>query len=245
MKRLRAANALDAKTQERLLNTIAEQMKLPFLQIARSAELARLGTSSKAALDNIELAADGALKLLDNYLLGTKLSQAGEELKLEPLSIAEILNGTAHALDKVAKKYGCGLQLHLAGRYEPVMAHRAGLEAALTSLGQVFIEAAAAAEGQAKPFIKLAAHRSKVGIVAGMFTGAEGLSAEVYRRARGLYGQARQPLNQLTHGSGAGIFIADLLLSAMATRLRIAHHQKMTGLAATFMPSRQLGFAGL
>lgn len=128
----------------------------------------------------------------------------------------------------------------MSGRYEPIMAHRAGLEAALTSLGYVFIEAQSSAPHKYRPVLKLAAHRGKTGIVAGMFADLEGLSAEMYRRGRSLYGQARQPLTQLTASSGAGIFVADSLLASMQARLRIAHHQKLTGLAATFSSSNQL-----
>lgn len=235
-----------ASDGERLLNVLAEQMKLPLLQIARSAELARLGANPADKLDNIELAADGALKLLDGYLLSIKLARAHRELELEPISVAAVLADTAHSLGKLAKQYGCRLELHLAGRYEPVMAHRAGLEAALSSLGYVFIEAQAAAqEDEEHPIIKLAAHRSRAGIVAGMFAEVEGLTAEMYRRGKALYKeQAAHPLNPLTNGSGAGVFVAESLLSSMSAKLRIAHHQKLTGLAATFIPSQQLQLVG-
>ena len=216
-------------------------MKLPLLQIARRVELARLTTAEPDnLLDSIELTADGALQLIDSYLLSTKLAKAHASLQLEPVSVSAVLNETAHQLERLAKQNDCEVELHLAGRYEPVMAHRAGLEAALTSLGYVFIEAQSSLPHTARPVLKLAAHRSKTGIVAGMFADLEGLSADMYRRAHNLYGQARQPLTQLLASSGAGVFVADSLLSSMATRLRIAHHQKLTGLAATFTPSSQL-----
>lgn len=230
---------------EKLLQVLAEQMKLPLLQIARRAELARLNGDTETSLDTIELTADGALQLIDSYLLSLKLAQAQASLQLEPVSISAVLNQTAHQLDKLAKQYDCELELHLAGRYEPIMAHRAGLEAALTSLGYVFIEAQSNAPHTNRPVLKLAAHRSKTGIVAGLFADLDGLSADMYRRARSLYGHARQPLNQLSSSSGAGIFVADSLLSSMSARLRIAHHQKLTGLAATFSSSNQLHLVNL
>lgn len=227
--------------QERLLDVLAEQMKIPFMQIARSAELGQLTDFNSDNLADIELTADSALRLIDGYLLSTKLVRAQNYLQLEPVSVAAVLNDTAHQLNKLAKQHDCELQLHLAGRYEPVMAHRAGLEAALTSLGYAFIEARASTEHQKSPVIKLAAHRGKTGIVAGLFTGSdEGLTASLYRRGRGLYGQARQPLNNLTASSGAGIFVADSLLASMSAKLRVAHHQKLTGLAATLSASQQM-----
>jgi len=120
------------------------------------------------------------------------------------------------------------------------MAHKAGLEAALTSLGFVFIEAQAAQAHERQPIIKLAAHRSRAGIVTGMFADTQDLGADMFRRARGLYGRARQPLNQLTAASGAGVFVADSLITSMSAKLRIARHQNLTGLAATFLPSQQM-----
>jgi APA family basic amino acid/polyamine antiporter len=39
---------------------------------------------------------------------------------------------------------------------------------------------------------------------------------------------------------GAGIFVADSFLASMSAKLRVAHHQKLTGLAATLTASQQL-----
>ncbi|MGZ6004818.1 MAG: hypothetical protein ACXWLH_01565 [Candidatus Saccharimonadales bacterium] len=227
--------------QERLLDVLAEQMKLPLMQIARLAELNQIKANGwPASLADIELTADSALRLLDSYILSTKLARAQNYLQLEPVSVSAVLHDTAHQLSKLASQHDCELELHLAGRYEPVLAHRAGLEAALTSLGYVFIEAQASSEHRQRPVVKLAAHRSRTGIVAGLFSSGDGLSATLFRRGRGLYGQSRQPLANLTAASGAGIFVADSLLTSMSTRLRLAHHQKLTGLAATLLPSHQM-----
>lgn len=227
--------------QVRLLDVLAEQMKLPLIQIARLAELNLLdGQEKNLALSQIELTADSALRLIDGYLLSTKLARAQSYIQLEAVSVSAVLNDTAHQLSKLAAQQNCEIELHLAGKYEPVMAHRAGLEAALTSLGYAFIDAQTNNNQNNQAIIKLAAHRGKKGIVAGLFTGNdENLTTSLYRRGRELYGHARQPLANLTATSGAGIFVADSLLASMAAKLRVAHHQKLTGLAATLMPSQQ------
>ena len=228
--------------QERLLNNLAEQMKLPLLQIARLAELSQLDrVNSQVSLANIEVTAEGALKLLDNYLLSIKLAGMTGKLQLEPVSVSAALQSTAHELTKLAQQSDCELQLHLSGRYEPVMAHQAGLEAALICLGYAFIESQPKSENDTKPVIKLAAHRGKQGIVAGLFTGADdNFNATMYRRGRGLYGHAIQPLANFMASSGAGVFVADSLLTSMSAKLRVAHHQKFAGLAATLRPSKQM-----
>jgi hypothetical protein len=120
------------------------------------------------------------------------------------------------------------------------MAHREGLEAALTNLGMVLIESQAAMDENKKRPIILAAHRSRNGTVAGIFTEIEGLSPQILKQAKALHGYARQPLNSVLHSSGAGLFVADSILEAMSAHLRVARHHKLSGLAATFLPSQQL-----
>ncbi len=237
---LRGTSKRRQSADERLLLSLAEHLKLPLLQITQSAELARLTNRPLEQLESIELTAENALKLLDNYLFTTQLAQQQIAAELEPVSLSAVLHDVADDLHKLAAQYHCNLQLHLSGRYEPIMAHRRGLEAALTSLGYVFIEAQGSVETAHKPVVKLAAHRGKKGVVAGMFADAEGLSSDMYQKAHQLYGRARQPLTGLTASNGAGIFIAESILSAMSARLRVARHQKLNGLAATFMPSYQL-----
>jgi hypothetical protein len=47
-------------------------------------------------------------------------------------------------------------------------------------------------------------------------------------------------LPQFSSQASAGIFMASELLSSMHSQLRIAHHNKLSGLAATLLPSHQL-----
>lgn len=225
----------------RLLEALAEHMKLPLLQVARQAELGRLADAPLEQLSAIELTADTALKLLDNYLLSTRLAHSRADLELEPVSLSAVLMDTARQLAKLAERYQCQLEVHLSGKYEPVIAHRLGLESAMLSLGYVFIEAQSAQPISDRPrIVKLAAHRGKNGIVAGLFTNMEGIGSDMYRRAHQLYGHARQALPELVAGSGAGVFVADSLLDTMSAHLRVSHHQSLNGLAATLTPSKQL-----
>ncbi len=225
--------------EARLFAVLAESLKQPFTTIARTAELL-VESPDVVLLRNIESTADAATQLLDHYLLSLRLQRAGTELNLEPVSLAASLTEVAHKLEKAAQQYLCDIELHIAGRYEPIMAHSAGLSAALLDLGTVFLETQSQRTHTHRPVLKLAAHRTRHGIVAGIFADVEGLSTDMFRRARQVYGQAATPLNQVTSTTGAGIFVADALLKNMSGGLRVAHHQKLTGLAATFVPSQQL-----
>jgi hypothetical protein len=225
---------------DRLLLALAEHLKLPLMQIARSAELARITNKPLLELESIELTADSALKLLDSYLFSTRLSNQRLTMVIEPVSVAGTLNNVAHELSKFARQYDCDLQIHMTGKYEPIMAHKIGLEAALSSIGRVLIEEAQTNRETIKPLVKLAAHRGKKGIVAGMFADNESLSTDMFHRAHRLYGRSGQPLTQLSSLDGTGVFVAESILSSMSAKLRVAHHQKLSGLAATFIPSSQL-----
>lgn len=225
--------------QKRLLFSLAESLRLPLLQVARQAELAQLSKRPKPILKNIELTADASLRLLDSYLLSLQLAH-DPKTPLSQVSVATILDKTAGELQKQAGLYNCNVQIKISGRYEPVLVHPEALQSALVSLGLVFIEAQQPV-GKQKPTIQLAAHRNNAGgIVAGIFSDADNLSSAMFHRAKQLYGKSRHPLSQMLSTSGAGVFIADSLLANMSTHLRVAHHHKRAGLAATLLSSRQL-----
>ena len=119
------------------------------------------------------------------------------------------------------------------------MAHRQALQAALLSLGYALIEALPAA-GSGSHHVQLATHRTKQGIVAGMYGELDSLTPNLFQRAKLLQGRARQPLVGTIAGSGAGVFIADALLGAMESRLRVGRFQRLPGFAVTLAASEQL-----
>lgn len=227
--------SLDDSAHERLLRALAEQLKLPLLQIAREAEFA-VANDDPTSLTSISYTADMALRLVDSYLLSVQL-QGMPALDLEPVSVSAMLQDTAHRLNAFAKLYECDIQVHLSGKYEPVMGHVQSLEAAYATLGYAFIEATPQ-EGKHK--IILGAHRSRNGLVAGIFGNHADFSADVFRRGQALFGSVQQPLPGLSASAGAGIFVADSLLKNMETSLKVSRHNSLSGLAATLLPSHQL-----
>lgn len=222
---------------QQLLLSVAEQLKVPLLQIARQAEYGSVSGHLDAA--SIQTTADSALRLIDNYALGVRLHLQQAQLAIEPVSVASVLYDTGQQLDALAKSYGINLELNIAGRFEPVMAHREGLQAALVSLGTSLIEALPALETP-QLTLQLATHRCRYGIVAGMYANIEQLSSETLRRGRRLQGRARQPLPTLSHNSGAGVFVADAILQAMQLELKVSRHHRLYGLGTVLQPSKQL-----
>lgn len=254
--RVPVATVLDDKLADetsRLFLAMAEGIKQPLMHIAHSAELAGASAVAESAapaggalgsLADIRRTADMSLQLLDSYALSLRLSlQPTSRLELEPVSVSSVLHDTAHELQHAAAQYGVRLQLNVKGRYEPVLANRQALQAALVSLGYGLIEAlpAAAGVGSGQQLrLQLASHRTKQGIVAGVYGQLEGLTPQTFRQARGLHGRVRQPFVAGLPGSGAGIFVADTILAAMASRLRVGRYQKLSGFAVTLPASEQL-----
>lgn len=221
-----------------LLLGLAEQLKLPLLQIARRAELASLGQEPDLAA--IQATADSALRLIDSYVLGVRLAEHGSNaLALEPVAVSSVLYDTAHQLSSAAAFYGVHLELSIGGKYAPVLANREGLQAALTSLGLALIEALPALNSQ-NLTLQLGAHRSRYGIVAGVYSDSEALTTESLRRGQELVGKSRQPLVGVSHSSGAGIFVADALLQAMDLELKPTRHNRLYGLGAIMQSNNQL-----
>lgn len=234
----------------RLLESIAEQLKSPLTVIARQAELSLAGVQThRDDFCDIRQHAAVALSLIDNYLLGLQLTGEQTALALEPLSAASALNDAAQELTGFARQNGVRLAVHIAGRYQPVVAHRRALRAALVSMGYELIAAQAAQNVPAEPgagqsshhpCLTLVAHRTARGIVAGMYGDYEALSETHWRTALELSGRARQPFAALTSGSAAGLFVANTLLQAMTARLRVGRYNRQYGMAVTLQPSRQL-----
>lgn len=227
-------------SNETVLLNVVEQLSRPLLQLRAMAELAETQPEWAAAQwQTVQLLSDATLQLAENYALSLRLHGKLTALELEPIAVSSLLYDTAQALEPYAKQHGVVLELDTGPRAVPVVGDRTVLQAALTSLGQVFIDSSSQQEAVSP--VRLSAHRSRYGMVAGLYGDAAApLGAESLRQARQLQGKARQPLQRLVSGPAAGIFVADALLQNLASRLHVARYHKLTGLAATLTPSAQL-----
>lgn len=228
-----------AAEQAKLFRSFVESLRQPLYQMARVAELS-VSTGETEALPELLLTTTSLERLINSFVLSLDSSSPERALELSPVSLSAVLADVAHLLQPQANALACDIELYIAGRYGPVLAHPDGLQAAMLGLGQVLLEARSQQPASRRRVVKFAAHRTRNGISAGMFSDIQGLSAASFRRGKQLAGSAKQPLNQFMSTGGAGVFIADSLLDTMTTGLRTARYQKMSGLAATFTPSQQL-----
>lgn len=223
-------------SQTVLLRSIAEQLKVPLMYMARQAEAAQQETHvTNQSLKLVETHADVALRLVDSYLLSLDLADKQMLLELEPVPIAAALYDVAHDLTPLAKQRNTDVELVLAGKYGQVMAHPAGLRAALYGLGFVLSEVTH--PNKMRNTLRLAAHRSRGGIVAGLYVeGMDGIRQAQLTQTSFMH----QPFMNLTAGNGAGVFVAEAIFGAMQSKLRLGRFQSQQGLVATLQPNRQL-----
>lgn len=224
--------------QEQLLLSVVEQLSRPLLQMSHLAELAQSGEPTLDDWKLMHTIAQSSLQLVESYSLSLRLQGKLTALEMEPLAVSSLLYDAAHLLDPVAKQYGVTLELDAGPRMTPIYGDRQVLQSVLTSLGHVFI--ASGAEQDTPVRVRLSAHRGRYGVVTGLYSSLVDLGTDSLRQARQLHGTARQPLQRLISGPAAGVFVADSLLASLQSRLHVARYHKLSGLAATLLPSQQL-----
>ena len=232
-------DGMQLSEQERLFLGVVEQLARPLLAVSHVSELALTGDSATTEQwQTVQALTNSSLRLVESYSLSLRVQGKLTPLSLEPVTVSSLLYDTAERLGPFARRYGVDIELDTGPRAQPVVADRTVLQSAFESLGQVFI--VAQAEGDGRTSLRLSAHRSRHGVVAGCYGNAVALGADSLRRARSIQGSARQPIQQLVNGPAAGVFVADSLLQTLAAHLHVARYHNMAGLAATLQPSKQL-----
>lgn len=223
-----------------LFISVADGLNRALLQVSRAAEAAAdmKPKARQAQLAAIRDFSQASLQLLEGYSLTLRLQQGLEELELKPLSTRALLRETAQLLQPYARQFGIQIELDVSAKLEPILTDRKVLQAALVSLGQVFI--VAHAETESAGVVRLAAHKSRYGIVIGLYGKGIEMSNAALRRARNLSGKAFQPYASFTSGAASGVFVADGLLQTLPARLHAARYHNTAGLAATLPVCRQL-----
>jgi hypothetical protein len=221
-----------------LLLSVAEELKMPLVQIARLSENENLSNPNYSNAI-IQSTAETALRLLDNYILGVRLNLDPHSFEPETITVSSVLYDSCQELDSFAKTHGVFLELNVAGKFEPVIANRRGLQSALVSIGASLIEALPA-NGSSQLRLQFASHRSRYGIVAGVYADTKQLSNQALNIGRKLHVNSRQPMVNVTHNSGAGVFVADSILRAMNLSLTASRHHRLYGLGTVLQSNSQL-----
>jgi hypothetical protein len=213
-----------------LFTALAEQLKMPLLQIARLSEMAH-----EATLPRIGIISEQALRLVDAYIK----SHDQTELILEPLTTSAVLYDVAEIIAPFAKACDYQIEIDLHGTSRPIMAHRETLKTMLMLLSSSLIEAGIEEEESPRHLI-LGTHRSSTGTVVGAFSSHLDVSQRALNMTRQLHGRATQAVPALGSAGGAGLAIADRLSERLQAPLKAYRHRSLSGIGSLFMPSQQL-----
>lgn len=224
-----------------LLISLSEQLKLPLRQISNEAELYLKGYSVDVA--RVQAISENAISLIEAYNLSLRLAnQLNYELVTESVSVSSILYEALSEIQAIARLYDVQLELDINGKNGPVAVHRQGLQSAFVGLASALIELLPAQTSSNKLVLYFASHRSRYGIVAGVYSSLPSLNNQLLNKGRRLHGYARQPIANLSQSSASGIFIADSILNALKLNLHVSRHKHLYGLGVILEPSHQLSF---
>lgn len=198
---------------------VADQLKMPLLQIRHLIELSEAGRD-----EQIMALASHALRTIDAY----ELAHGQSSLALEPVSVGSVMYDVAHRLFPYAQQYNCDIAIDSKGKHGSIMAERSSLQLLLELLGETLVAMPSASKC---PRIVLGAHAVKGEVVAGVFRAAKDMELSP-RRADGRSAAAWQP--------DAAIGLAELLALRLDTTLKPYRHSRFPGVGARFLRSSQL-----
>lgn len=229
---LEGNNATTSDASGQLFTALAEQLKMPLLQIARLA-----GTANSLSLPQITVISEHALRLVDAYVQAQTTLQT--ELKLEPVTTGAVLYEVAATLQSFAEHHQVEIELDSPGRAVPVLANRESLKTMMTLVAASLIETS---DNQDEPLkrLVLGTHRSSKGMVVGAFSVSNDLAQRTLRLTRELHKQTNSAAPVFGVTGAAALAIADQLSEQMATPLKSYRHRSLSGVGALLLPSRQL-----
>ena len=221
-------------TTNRAFVALAEQLKLPLLQIAYLSE-SKLDDWNDAKLTTSRISRQG-LRLIDAYLQAR--TQAQTSLDLASIDSGAVLYDVATELMPLAKVQGFDVVIDKRSK-QLVMAHAKSLHTMLLLMGTCLIESADSDHVQPKKII-LGTHSSKGGVVVGAFATGVNIGQHVLNVVRKLHGQAHQILPLANANIGVELVIADELGRQMDTAMKSYRHNSAQGFGSLLSVSHQL-----
>lgn len=225
---------LDTIDTNDLSYSIAHELRVPLLNIARLSELQQ--SASRPSFEAIETIADSILKLLDSYLIAARYTNEQIKLELEPVSLSAVMYDVAHYMDRLSRAQNCELRLKIQKHSGLVLAHPHGIKAAFLSLCYAFLHSS---DQTKKAVITLEAHRVQGGVIAGVLSDDIRIEKGAFMKGHKLAGKAYQSIKDIPT-NGSGYFIASNLFETMTIPVQYIHSNRRFGIMGTFHSSSQL-----
>lgn len=226
---------------EHVLQGLARELAEPLLYIARQAEFsAEKDRKNADALRSIEQSANGALRLIDSYLLTAQSEYGQKQLPLQTVGAGSVLYDAVHDLRSSAERYGYILEVD--SRYsKPIMTNVLALKTAIVCLGNLLMCSSAARDVRVRRLRIATYKRDDSSCTIGILdSGSTNLAKRDMLQARKLQGRSHMALPKLDTGSGVQLALADSLAMALNAELKVIRRYKTNGFGLTVARSDQL-----
>ncbi len=233
-------NNLDVDSSHILLKSVAEELRLPLVQISRLSEtsLAR-GGQLLEDMKLIESSADLALQLLESYILGLEFSNKQKQIDLSPITMGAVLNDVAHQIHKVANQNNCDIEVAIKTSH-PIMGNYEAIKLAYINIANSLITSHDANDSKKRRSITFSVFGNGPRNIAGVYTQDLNISRLSWERSLAIFEKTRQKMPDFTSTNGSGFYVAHTILEAMSLTLVPSKHNGLKGLAAGFPLSHQL-----
>lgn len=223
-----------------LLKSIAEELRLPLIQISRLAELNLQNQKiDQKDIKKMESSADLAIQLLESFILGVEYSDRQIEIELSPITIGAVLNDVAHQVNKLATANNYDIELSVKSAH-PVMGNYEAIKMAYLNIAHTIITGSTRHENNRRSSLVFAVYNRGPKNMAGIYSNNLDINKNVWERSINNFEKSRQKMPEFSHINGSGFFVASSILEAMSLELGPSKFHGDKGLAAGFPLSQQL-----
>ena len=224
-----------AQIPNRLLASLARELKNPLILIAREAELERNNNPSQS-VSSIQRTAEKTLQLIDSYLLMAQSEYGQKSLQLETVGVGSVIYDVASNLREAISAQDA--ELDIAVKDANVMTNREGLKAAILCLSELAINGEGDTDSKNKVRIQATKTADKV-IVSVLGSGMDITSKDI-NSAKTMQGISHFALGTKLGDSGIRLAIADILTASLGSSLQAKKKDGLKGLGFELSISKQL-----
>lgn len=221
-------------SQDRLLSSLARELKNPLILMARQAELAGK-SSSDPAFSSIRETAENTLKLIDSYLLMARSEYGQQALPLEAIGIGSAIYDAVKDLRISAGEQKIDFVTDIKDAY--VMANREGLSAIIRCLSEIALTQDNQENFRRLVKIKVRSERQKVSVA--ILSNQLDITDSELEAATKLQGISHLADAKISD-SGIRLAIADMLARSFGTTLSARKVDGLKGFGFDLNCSRQL-----
>lgn len=223
-----------------LLKSIAEELRLPLVQISRLAELSQASKYDFASnIRSIESSADLAIQLLESFILGVEFSDRQREIELSPITIGAVMNDVAHQLHRLASQNDYDIELSIKSAH-PIMGNYEAIKMAYLNIAHTIITGDNSSDGKKRKSIVFAVYNRGPKNMAGVYGNNLQISKSSWEKSLAIFDRSRQKMPDFSSINGSGFFVATSILESMSLSLNPSKYRGHKGLAAAFPLSQQL-----